>query len=131
MSNGSGVMMKTVAVILFLSVIGSATAQTQASSYELYSWKSDSGWQYALVAPGKTTRTFEEIIQSGAVRNGTSEIQEELKKLPKGVRVLWRANPTGMRAPANSSVTFKQPSRKRIKRIMRTCEKLGIQLNLS
>jgi hypothetical protein len=127
---------RKIATVAVLMLIASAAYPQKSPApmkgYELFSWKENGHWHYSLLAGTNREKTYEEITSKATVIVGTANFESELKRLPKGVEVLWRSDaPVGVKRPTSSNATsFKQPSRKRINRIKALCDKLGIKLTL-
>jgi hypothetical protein len=127
---------RLVTVVLgVLALVGTAQSRglQDGASYQLYSWKEKGHWHYNLLAGERDrTRTYEEITSGPGILVGTSRLESQLKRLPKGTVVFWQSDaPSGIsRPPTGKAKSFKHPSRKRIQGIQAHCEKYGIKLSL-
>src|SRR5215510_11639282 len=102
-----------------LAIVGTAHSRgsQDGTSYQLYSWKENGHWHYNLMSGERDrTRTYEEITSGAGIVVGTSRLESELKRLPKGTHVFWQSDaPVGISRPATGKAkSFKHPSRKRI-----------------
>jgi hypothetical protein len=120
-------------MVIILALASAAAAQASMKGYELYSWKRGGTWYYSLLPGTNRTKTYEEITAQPAVKKSIGELESELKKLSRGAQVFWQSDaPPGVKRPASgSTISFKQPSRKRIMRIKEICDELGIMLKLT
>jgi len=124
----------TVLGILVIVSIGHGRSSPSLSSYNLYSWKENGHWHYKLLeGPRDQAATYEEITSGAGILVGTSKLESQLKRLPKGTVVFWQSDaPAGISRPATGKAkSFKHPSRKRIQGIKTFCDKLGITLSLT
>jgi hypothetical protein len=126
-------LLAVVSLLLIAAAAQSQTSVTGAKGYELYSWKIKRHWYYSLLPRSNSAKTYEEITASTLVRRDTSGLTSALSKLPRGEEVFWMGDaPAGaIKSATEHGLSLKHPSRKRIKRIKATCDKLGVKLNLA
>jgi hypothetical protein len=122
------------ALILLLlngSILG-RQSEDQSKGYELYSWKVKGTWHYSLLSGTNRELKRQEILSNPKIKIGDSALRSELKRLPRGEKVFWMSDaPKGVATPSGKRTTsFKQPSRKRIARLKKYCESIGIELIL-
>lgn len=118
---------------LLILAIASVHGQHSVKGYELYSWKVKGKWHYSLLVGSNRAKTYDEIISKNAERIGSEELEDELKKIPKGEEVVWMGDaPMGAkRSETSKDIDLKHPTRKRIERIKAICDRLGIRLKLA
>ena len=125
---------KLTAILLVLlacaSVFGSSASQSK--HYEMYSWKVKGTWHYSLVEGTGQVRKYEDVTRSPIVAVGTGGLDAALKKLSRGDEIIWMSDvPPGVQKRGSvSALSFKQPSRRRIKHWIERCSSLGIKLRL-
>lgn len=121
------------AVGLLVALAGAAQAAQAMKGYELYSWKVNGHWHYAVIAGTNRAKSYDEITAGANERAGIAALEAELKKLPRGESLFWRsaAHPGVAKPRAKGSPVLELPSRHRIKRIKAICERLGLRLTLS
>ena len=119
-------------LILVASVSYGQRGQAPVKGYLLFTWKEKGQWHYSLLPGTNRERTYAEITSPARVNIGTSSFQSALRRLPKGTEVLWQSDaPPGIKRPGSvETISFKHPSRKRIERIRKFCDELGIKLAL-
>lgn len=100
--------------------------------YEMYSWKGDGGWSFVLVPGTNRSKTYQEITSGQVVHKGMDAIRAELRKLPKGTVVLWLngAHPMVDKNSINDSIRLEHPSGKRVRKLKKFCDELGLKLEL-
>jgi hypothetical protein len=100
--------------------------------YEMYSWKGDGGWSFVLVPGTNRAKTYQEITSGQAVHKGMDAIRDELRRLPKGSVVLWLngAHPMVDKNSASDSIRLEHPSGKRVRKLKKFCDELGLKLEL-
>jgi hypothetical protein len=120
-------------VVLLAALAVSAQASQAMKGYELYSWRVQGRWHYAVLAGTNRAKSYEEITSPDNERIGIAALEAELKKLPRGAELFWRsaAHAKVVKPRAKGSPILELPSRKRIKRIKAYGDRLGIKLNLS
>jgi hypothetical protein len=126
---------KIATVVMLMLVASASNGQNRPATmkgYQLFTWKQDGQWHYSLSPATNREPTYDEITAKATIAIGTSEFESRLKRLPEGTEVFWRSDaPPGIKRPApRGMISFKQPSRKRIERIKRLCDKLGIKVTL-
>ena len=118
---------------LLILLTANVYGQHSVKHYELYSWKLKGKWHYSLLVGSNRAKSYDEIISRNAERIGSEELEEELKKIPKGEEVVWMGDaPMGAkRSETSKDIDLKHPTRKRIERIKAICDRLGIRLKLA
>jgi hypothetical protein len=101
--------MKGLALAALAAVVatpfGGAAAQPKATKgLELYSWKEDKGWRYALLGGTNRLKTAQEVKANPTVATGLDKITEALKKLPEGEQVSWAHRIGGFEYPPKEDV---------------------------
>lgn len=100
--------------------------------YELYSWKRDGRWHYAIVEGTNRSKSYEEITSDKTSISGTGSLKEQLNKLPKGAEVIWTTgvDPAMRKIAEGKSPKLELPSGTRVRKIKKYCDKIGIKLTL-
>ena len=100
--------------------------------YELYSWKGDGGWSFVLMPGTNRSKTYQEITSGQTVYKGMDAIRDELRKLPKGSVVVWMngAHPSVDKNSVSGSIRLEHPSGKRVRKLKKFCDELGLKLEL-
>jgi len=119
-------------VVLVAAVACGQAMQAPMKGYEMYSWKRDGAWSFALVPGTNRTKTYQEITSGQSVHKGMEAIKAELRKLPKGSTVVWLtdARLTGDKSSINDATRIEHPSGKRVRKLKRFCDELGLKLEL-
>ncbi|HJQ70603.1 MAG TPA: hypothetical protein VKA70_16620 [Blastocatellia bacterium] len=123
-------------IILIASVaLAQAVAQgpkPAMKGYELYSWKRDGDWRFSIVEGTNRRKTYEEITSDKTALNGNSGLKAQLDKLPKGSEVIWMSgvDPAVLKTAAGRNPKLELPSGKRVRKIKKYCDKIGIKLTL-
>ena len=126
---------QSMALALALLVAMSAYGQSlqgPMKGYEMYSWKRDGGWNFALMPGTNRSKTYQEITGGQAVHKGMDAIKVELRKLPKGSTIMWLnyAHPAVDKSLAPDSLRLEHPSGKRVRKLKKFCDELGLKLEL-
>jgi hypothetical protein len=126
----------TLAVILILLSAFEAHGQSQRNTlkgYELYSWQRDGKWYYSLLPATNRSKTYQEIMSEQVARQGTKAIRAELSKLQRGETVIWKSEGSpGIEKPADRNhLRLSHPKGKKVRKIMKHCESLGLKLQLA
>ncbi|HVF91361.1 MAG TPA: hypothetical protein VNH22_14950 [Blastocatellia bacterium] len=106
--------------------------QDSMKGYEMYSWKRDGGWNFALVPGTNRSKTYQEITSGPSVHKGMDAIRAELRRLPKGTVIMWLtdAHPVVDKSSINDSFRLEHPSGKRVRKLKKFCDELGLKLEL-
>ena|ERR1044071_8048638 len=120
------------AIVLLIAMAAYGQGASSMKGYELYSWKADGRWHYALLAGTNRAKDYGEITGPQSEAIGIEALKTKLKKLPKGETVFWMsaAHP-GIEKPIHKNApVLELPSRQRIKIIRDYCAKHGLKLTL-
>ncbi len=123
---------QTIAIALALLVAVSAYGQGSMKGYEMYSWKGDGGWNFALMPGTNRPKTYQEITGGQSVYKGMDAIKVELRKLPKGSVIMWLndSHPAVDKSLVKDSLRLEHPSGKRVRKLKKFCDELGLRLEL-
>ena len=72
---------------MFLLLALPGAAQLSFKGRELYSWKRDGHWSYALLVGTNRNKTWTEIEKSGL--GDFDQLEKRLDKLPPGEMIFW------------------------------------------
>lgn len=120
--------------IILISVAALAQSpQPAMKGYELYSWRLDGKWRYSLVEGTNRRKSYEEITSDKITLKGSSGLKAQLEKLPKGSQVIWTTgiDPAVIKSANGKNPKLELPSGKRVRKIKKYCDKIGIKLTLS
>ena len=102
--------------------------------YELYSWRVDARWHFALLTGTNRFKTSEEITNGKdstapdamvRVRSvGVEGIKETLTRLPAGEEITWN------RGPSNGATTFSLPPKNIVEAVYERCRKVGVTVSV-
>ena len=107
--------------------------------YELYSWRVDRDWYYALTSRAERPKTYGEIsleenrVEEGRVKltiQGVHDLEATLEKLPSGAHVTWWG-PKGLWQAGMRPGDFALPSNRVIDDVQAHCQDYGIHLRVS
>ncbi len=118
---------------MVLLIASASPAQPSAAKgYELYSWKRDGDWYFALLVGTNRAKSYEEVTSSSTAIKGTKALKAALDNLPKGAQVFWQSDlKPGVRKPTEASaLNITLPSSKRVKRLIDYCTKKGLKMSL-
>jgi hypothetical protein len=120
------------AVLLIALTTQGRGAQSSMKGYELYSWNREGQWYYSILTGTNRAKTYEEITSSKVALEGTKGLKAGLKNLPKGETIFWMSAENASISSAHKKEEFRfgLPSGKRIKRIKKICDELGLKLEL-
>src|SRR5215213_1693370 len=81
----------TAAVLMLLIAVGAygQAPKEPMKGYEMFSWKRDGGWNFALIPGTNRAKTYQEITSGPSIHKGMAAIMAELRRLPKGTVVMW------------------------------------------
>ncbi len=124
-------------ILASLLILVTVTAFAQSpkptmKGYELYSWKRDGIWYYALVEGTNRSKSYEEITSDKIALKGTSALRAKLEKLPKGAEVIWTTgvDPAARKTAEGKTPRLELPSGTRVRKIKKYCDQIGIKLML-
>ena len=120
-------------LMMLIAVVALAQAPKPAmKGYELYSWRRDGNWHFSLVQGTNRRKTYEEITSDKIALKGNSGLKAQLDKLPKGSEVIWTTgiDPMVIKSTTGKNPKLELPSGKRVRKIKKYCEKIGIKLTL-
>jgi hypothetical protein len=119
------------ALLIALQAYGQG-AQSGMKGYELYSWNRDGDWYYSILSGTNRLKSYEEITSSSVALKGTKALKAGLKNLPRGGTLFWVSDENASISSAHKREEFRfgLPSGKRVKRIKKICDELGIKLEL-
>jgi hypothetical protein len=100
--------------------IMTSTAEAM-KGYELYSWKTDDEWNFALLPGTNRLKTFAEVSSSDALRD-VNELKERLSQLTGGAEITW---------VAWTDDHFSLPAQSVIDEVSRACNDLGLTLTIA
>lgn len=86
---------------------------------ELFSWRSDGGFRYALLARSSERRSEREIQLRACTLQDRAALEAELGKLAPGEKVSWTARPR-----------LERPGAGEVEAIRGRCQTLGIALEI-
>ncbi len=121
--------MKLFLTLCLLGTGQSVSAQSQGSAsqhsmkgYELYSWRANDDWYFALLVGTNRLKTRDEVTAQRSRVGSVEALKEKLQKLPKGEEVIWSEGLVhGMSFPADEVV----------KEIGAYCDERGIKLQVN
>ena len=99
----------------------SLTPTLSMKGYELYSWRADNHWYFALVMGTNRVKTYEEIVAPSVRLENMEALLDELDLLPVGEQVFWLAT----RVP-NTSL----PPGDMVNAIVAHCSNIGVYLEI-
>jgi len=126
---------RSILASLLILIALAAFAQTPRPAmkgYELYSWRHDGKWRYSLVEGTNRRKSYEEVTSDKIALRGTSGLKAQLDKLPKGSEVIWMTgiDPVVIKSANGKTPKLELPSGKRVRKIKKYCDKIGIKLTL-
>jgi hypothetical protein len=73
--------------------------------FEIYSWKENNDWCFALLIGTNRLKTQEEVMAEGTRLAGVERLKQALEKIERGQAVVWsRAPIPGMQMPPADAV---------------------------
>ena len=126
---------KSILASLMMLITFAAFAQSPQPAmkgYELYSWKRDGRWYFAIIEGTNRSKSYEEITSAKTSISGTGGLKERLNKLPKGAEVIWTTgvDPGVRKTAAEKTPRLELPSGTRVRKIKKYCDSIGIKLTL-
>jgi hypothetical protein len=119
-------------IILIAFAALAQTPQPAMKGYELYSWKRDGNWYFSIVEGTNRRKSYEEVTSDKIILKGMSGLKAQLDKLPKGSEVIWATgiDPTVIKSANGKTPKLELPSGKRVRKVKKYCDKIGIKLTL-
>lgn len=119
-------------MILIAFVALAQTPQPAMKGYELYSWRRDGNWHFSLLEGTNRRKTYEEITSDKIALKGNSGLKARLDKLPRGSEVIWTTgiDPSVIKSATGKNPKLELPSGKRVRKIKKYCDKIGVKLTL-
>lgn len=84
-------------------------AESPMKGYEIFSWKTDAGWRFALVVATNRTKSSEEIMTAEWVFDDAAALVAHLQTLPAHTEIFWADEEMAALLTSNGTNLFSLP----------------------
>lgn len=98
------------------------TTPRSMKGYELYSWRVNGAWHFALLEGTNRLKTFEEVTAPEVTIDSVDDLRSRLAQLAPGEEIIWTTW---------NDERFSLPPEPLLEQVKQACQDLGLNLTIA